>query len=225
MVFQPHVVDVGRHVELRMRRVFPVSWEAGLRESYQKALEKYQQQVELERQLWQTMTEASVLRNRIDILNWLRLNLDELTKALSAGDVAGASSLIEQLKAEVERRKAKEEALYQERASKLPEQPKTYTVGSSIIYTPSSTATTTQQTTTTTSQPVYRYGQAYVTEKGGVIREVVVENKVTGYEAVNPQGQGISTAYWSEAVKWANQTPTQPASLFGGNRFYNPFRF
>lgn len=222
MLFQPHVVDVGRHVELRFRRVFPVSWETGLKESYQQALEKYQKQIELEKELWQTMQEASVLKNRVDILGWFRLNLSELQKAIASGDLSGASEFISKLREEIERREAEERELLRQKESQF---------GRSVSYSTGSTgyAYVSQPTiqTQTQKQAQTEVKPAYTTATGGKVCEVKVGGQTTGYYAVNPQGQGISTRDLGYAVQWASQPskPTQPTTLFGGaQNFYNPFR-
>ncbi|MCS7106068.1 MAG: hypothetical protein NZ942_02010, partial [Candidatus Aenigmarchaeota archaeon] len=112
-MFQPHHIDVERHLEMRFRRVFPVSWEAGLKQSYQEALKKYQEQVELEKELWALQTEASVLSQRVNIFDIMKKNFGTLEEALERGDYEAARQLVSSIRAEIEERLSEEEPLLQ----------------------------------------------------------------------------------------------------------------
>ena len=250
MLFQKPVVDVERHVEMRYRRVFPISLEGSIKASYEEALKKLKEATELERQSYQLTMEKSILENRMSIWDWLGKNFSSLSVALTSGDYENAKILVEEIQKEILKRYQDERDLLnkvnagQSVLSNVPTvqivQTTSYT-GSSptfMIRTPS-TSPSTQQVLTSTSQ----------SPENTILKELESKAKQTGttYVAMNPQGGylvitpqgGYSTTTPEKLIQQLQvpqQTPQKsytslfsPASYpafnpFQQSGFYNPFR-
>ena len=111
MKFKPPEIDIERHVEMRVRRVFPISLESQLRQSYEEALRRLKEATELERQAYQLTMERAILEHRLSIWDWLGRNLGELSNALTTGNYESAKSLIQAIQEEAKRRLREEQYL------------------------------------------------------------------------------------------------------------------
>ena len=111
MMFKPHEIDVERHMEMRIRRVFPVSLEESLKQSYEEALKKLRDATELEKQAYQLTMEKAILEHRLSIWDWLGKNLGELSNSLTSGNYESAKSLIQAVQDEIKRRWREEQYL------------------------------------------------------------------------------------------------------------------
>jgi len=111
MKFKPPEIDVERHLEMRIRRVFPISLESQLRQSYEEALRRLKEATELEKQAYQLTMERAILEHRLSIWDWLGRNLGELSNALMSGNYESAKSLIQAIQEEARRRWQEEQYL------------------------------------------------------------------------------------------------------------------
>jgi hypothetical protein len=249
MLFQKPEVDVERHAEMRMRRVFPVSLEGSIKASYEEALKKLKEATELERQAYQLTMERAILEHRLSIWDWLGKNFDQLSRALTSGSYEDAKSLIEQIRQEAQRR-------YQEEQQLLKQVQSGQSVSASIktpVFTGSSggsyvsskaVSQPTQPSGSLQTQPsgssqqpplpiVLSYLEGLSKRTGQTYIVSAKEYGATGgYYVVTPQG-GMSTASPEKVLNQTYQplffSPGSPANVpafnpFQQSGFYNPFR-
>lgn len=241
--FQKPVIDIEKHIEIRRRRLFPISWELEIGKSYEEKLMQFAKQVEAERKYWEAVAEINVLANRTSLFNYFRSILSEIFSDLQRGEYEIASSKLSSLLQEIERKEQEERALLETKASRS-------NISAPIISTPSisipqttisppsttttttSTATTTSQATTTTSQPTTT---SRITETRTTIysdsygrRIVEVRGQYgTYYEAYHPRYGGVSTLSLRDAYNWIGVSYNPFGSAFGGSSLlptFNPFR-
>jgi len=248
MKFKPPEIDIERHVEMRVRRVFPISLESQLRQSYEEALRRLKEATELERQAYQLTMERAILEHRLSIWDWLGRNLGELSNALTTGNYESAKSLIQAIQEEARRRWQEEQNLLNKVRS-----------GESIsdkIGVPSFTRTIPSSSSggiVITSQPTQPSGslqtqpsgstQNPIEQRDELLRRLELQSRQTGqtyvvpakdygatggYYVITPQGgyssitpttQGFST--YKPLFSPANVPAFNPFQQSG---FYNPFR-
>jgi hypothetical protein len=248
MLFQKPEVDVERHAEMRMRRVFPVSLEGSIKASYEEALKKLREATELERQAYQLTTERAILEQRLSIWDWLGKNFDQLTKALTSGNFENAKSLIEQIQQEAQRR-------YQEEQQLLKQVQSGQSVATSIatsIKTPvftggsgSGSYVSSQPTQPSRSSQTQPSGssQDLTKQRDELLKQLEQQSKQTGqtytvpaksfgaiggYYIVTPQG-GYSSLTPNPPTQTTYKPLFSPANVpafnpFQQSGFYNPFR-
>lgn len=216
-LFAKPEIDVERHIELRMRRVFPVSWEAGLHQRYQEALKEYQAQQEFLKEFFDLQARANVLGNRVDIFSWLKRNLTTIEEAVEKGEYTVTRDLLRELRALVE----SEESKSQKELESVISTAKSKGIEISISSVPSPPPQPTQQ-------PVVKEKpETYIVPTSG--------NKYYYYPStgtlVDPQrGLAYSTAYPEKMVVQLEKPVTQPSTVFGGQKTYvfgsnvNPFQ-
>jgi hypothetical protein len=236
MLFQKPEVDVERHAEMRMRRVFPISLESSIKASYEDALKKLKEATELEKQAYQLTTERAILEHRLSIWDWLGKNFNQLTQALTSGNFENAKSLIEQIQQEAQRR-------YQEEQQLLKQVQFGQSVSTSIktpVFTGSSGGGS-----YVSSQPTQPSGssQDLIKQRDELLRQLEQQSKQTnqtyvvsaksfgatgGYYIVTPQG-GYSSLTPSPPTQTTYKPLFSPANVpafnpFQQSGFYNPFR-
>jgi hypothetical protein len=237
MLFKPPEVDVGRHIEMRIRRVFPISLESALKQSYEEALRRLREATELEKQAYQLTMEKAILEHRLSIWDWLGKNLGELSEALTTGNYESAKSLIQAIQEEAKRRSREEQYLLSKVQSGksvssqigTPSFPRSF-VDSGVASQP------TQPSSNVTEPTVYR-PPVNITS---VPAEKPSPLPSPNYPTVQPAPSAVKTSI-SEA-EWRNITSSlQPANFstykplfsptqipafnpFQQSGFYNPFR-
>jgi len=230
MMFKKPEIDVERHIEMRVRRVFPISLEGALKAKYEEALKRLKEAVELERQAWQLATEKSILESRLGIWNWLGTSLDVLAKALTEGSYQDALSVIDQIRNEVLKRYQEEQQLL-ERVNKGERVLSTYSSSSSYAPIKVYTSTTTSTTTTSTTQPTSTTtnilstleAQARKTGETYVVPASTVSPGAQGYYVITPQG-GYSTKDYPTTTKLSSPSYIPAFNPFQQSGFYNPYR-
>ena len=250
MLFKPHEVDIERHVEMRVRRVFPISLESQLRQSYEEALRRLREATELEKQAYQLTMERAILEHRLSIWDWLGRNLGELSNALMSGNYESAKSLIQAIQEEARRRWQEEQYLL----SKV----KSGESVSNKIGVPSFTRTIPSSSSSSggiviTSQPTQPSGslqtqpsgstQNPIEQRNELLRQLELQSRQTGqtyvvsakdygatwgYYVVTPQG-GYSTTIPTTQGFSTYKPLFSPANVpafnpFQQSGFYNPFR-
>jgi len=235
MLFKKPEIDIEKHIEMRVRRVFPISLEGALRASYEEAIRKLREATELERQAWQLATEKSILESRLGIWNWLGASLDTLARALTEGSYEDAKTIIEQIRSEVLRRHQEEQQLL-ERINRGESVLPTYSSSSPSpirVYTTTSTTSSTTQSTSTPSTTTTRdlfselESQAKKTGETYVVPASSVTPGASGYYVITPQG-GYSTPF-PPTTTTTTTKPSQPSYIpafnpFQQSGFYNPYR-
>jgi hypothetical protein len=236
MLFQKPEVDVERHAEMRMRRVFPISLESSIKAGYEEALKKLKEATELEKQAYQLTTERAILEHRLSIWDWLGKNFDQLTQALTSGNFENAKSLIEQIQQEAQRR-------YQEEQQLLKQVQSGQSVATSIktpVFTGSSGGGS-----YVSSQPTQPSGssQDLTKQRDEILRQLEQQSKQTGqtyvvsaksfgatggYYVVTPQG-GYCSLTPNPPTQTTYKPLFSPANVpafnpFQQSGFYNPFR-
>jgi hypothetical protein len=240
MLFQKPEVDVERHAEMRMRRVFPISLESSIRAGYEEALKKLKEATELEKQAYQLTTERAILEQRLSIWDWLGKNFDQLTQALTSGNLENAKSLIEQIQQEAQRR-------YQEEQQLLKQVQSGQSVAN-VLGAPTFVGES-YVSSRVVSQPTQLSGssQDLIKQRDEILRQLEQQSKQTGqtyivpakkfgatggYYVITPQG-GMSTASPEKSLNQPYQplfsSPSSPANIpafnpFQQSGFYNPFR-
>ena len=249
MQFKPPEIDVERHMEMRIRRVFPISLEASLRQNYEEALRKLREATELEKQAYQLTMERAILEQRLSIWDWLGKNMNELSKALTEGNYENAKSLIEAIQEEAKRRWREEQYLLTKVQSG--ESISTQIGAPTFTRTASSSgggAVITSQPTqpsSSVSRVTQSEGSKNLTStRNEVLSKLETQAKQTGqtyvvsakdfgasggYYVVTPQG-GYSTAFPPATQGFSSYQPLfSPARVpafnpFQQSGFYNPFR-
>jgi len=236
MLFQKPEVDVERHVEMRVRRVFPVSLEGSIKAGYEEALKKLKEATELERQAYQLTTERAILEHRLSIWDWLGKNFDQLSQALTSGSYENAKSLIEQIRQEAQRRLQEEQQLLKQVQS-----------GQSVANV-LGTPTFSGGGSYVASQPTQPSGssQDLIKQRDELLRQLEQQSKQTGqtyvvpaksfgatggYYIVTPQG-GYSSSVPNPPTQTTYNplfSSASPANVpafnpFQQSGFYNPFR-
>jgi len=240
MLFQKPEVDVERHVEMRMRRIFPVSLEGSIKESYEEALKKLREATELERQAYQLTMERAVLEHRLSIWDWLGKNFEQLSRALTSGSYEDAKSLIEQIRQEAQRRLQEEQQLLKQVQSGQ-------SVSASIktpVFAGSSGggSSQTQPSGSSQTQPSGS-SQDLIKQRDELLRQLEQQSKQTGqtyivpaksfgatggYYIITPQG-GYSSLVPYPPTQTTYKPLFSPANVptfnpFQQSGFYNPFR-
>jgi len=239
MLFQKPEVDVERHIEMRVRRVFPISLESSIRAGYEEALKKLKEATELEKQAYQLTTERAILEHRLSIWDWLGRNFDQLTQSLTSGNLENAKNLIEQIQQEAQRRYQEEQQLLKQVQSgqSVANVLRAPTFGESYV------------SSRVASQPAQPSGssQDLIKQRDEILRLLEQQSKLTGqtyvvsakefgatggYYVITPQG-GVSTASPEKSLNQPYQplfsSPSSPANVpafnpFQQSGFYNPFR-
>ena len=241
MLFQKPVIDVGKHIEMRYRRVFPISLEGSIRARYEEALKKLREATELERQAYQLTMERNILESRLTVWDWLGKNLAVLSESLTSGNYEQAKSLIQAIIQEAQRKYAEEQKLLQEVQSGKPVLSSGASVSTpSIVYIQPQQKTTqkttsvsqTQQTQQTQNQQTQSQ-QVQQTQTQppwqGVIKTTptVQTPWYLTYPSVTAPPTQFSTSY--TPIFGGTQTASSPANYpafnpFQQSGFYNPFR-
>jgi len=246
MKFKPPEIDVERHVEMRIRRVFPISLESQLRQSYEEALRKLKEATELEKQAYQLTMEKAILEHRLSIWDWLGRNLGELSNALTSGNYESAKSLIQAIQEEAKKRWREEQYLLSKVKSGesvsdrvgIPNFGQIRSSGGGTVITsqptqPSGSLQT--QPSGSTQNPIEQRnellrrlelqsrqtGQTYVVSAKdyGATGGYYVITPQGGYSTTTPTTQGFST--YKPLFSPANVPAFNPFQQSG---FYNPFR-
>jgi hypothetical protein len=213
MLFQKPEVDVERHIEMRVRRVFPISLESSIKASYEEALKKLREATELERQAYQLTMERAILEHRLSIWDWLGKNFDQLTKALTSGNFENAKSLIEQIQQEAQRR-------YQEEQQLLKQVQSGQSVATSIktpVFTGSSggsyvSSQPTQSSRSSQAQPSGS-SQDLIKQRDELLRQLEQQSKQTGQTYVVPaKSFGATGGYYIVTPQggYSSLTPNPP---------------
>jgi len=238
MLFQKPDVDVERHVEMRVRRVFPISLESSIKAGYEEALKKLKEATELEKQAYQLTTERAILEHRLSIWDWLGKNFDQLTQSLTSGNLENAKNLIEQIQQEAQRRYQEEQQLLKQVQSG---QSVANVLGAPTIVGESYVSSRGY----VASQPTQPSGssQDLIKQRDELLRQLEQQSKQTGqtyavpaktfgatggYYVVTPQG-GYSSLVPAPPAPTTYKTLFSPASVpafnpFQQSGFYNPFR-
>jgi hypothetical protein len=254
MIFKPPEIEVERHMEMRVRRVFPINLESSLRQSYEEALRKLKEATELEKQAYQLTMERAILEHRLSIWDWLGRNLEELSKSLMTGNYESAKSLIQAIQEEAKRRLREEQNLLdkvksgesvstQINAPIITRTSSSSNLSSGFTRSGSSGVVITSQPTQPSSQAVSQTTQSYVDRRNEVLSKLDIQAQQTGqtyvvsakdfgatggYYVVTPQG-GYSTATpvtqgFSSYQPLFSPTRIPAFNPFQQSGFYNPFR-
>lgn len=240
--FKEPEINIEQHIEIRKRRLFPISFEMELQKSFQERLDLFAKQIEAERKYWEAYSQIQALTNRIVLFDTFKQILNDVFHQLKAGNIKEASTTLENLLKELDKQELIERQMLTEKSTKsnisapVPEYrpvsivytstSSTSTSSTSSIpsYTPatstttsSTTRTTTTSQTPTTQQPKREEYIIYRSTNGGYVKEIREGNNVY-WEAYNPYYGGITAISREAAINWANQ------SLFSvPSTKFNPF--
>jgi len=239
MLFQKPEVDVERHAEMRVRRVFPISLEESIKAGYEEALKKLKEATELEKQAYQLTMERAILEHRLSIWDWLGKNFDQLSQAITTGNFENAKSLIQSIQEEAMKRYKEEQDLLKQVQSGQSVANVLRTFGGRNYV----SSQPTQPSGSLQTQPSGS-SQDLVKQRDELLKQLEQQSKQTsqtyvvpaksygatgGYYIVTPQG-GYSSSVPSPPPAQITYKPLfSPANVpafnpFQQSGFYNPFR-